>query len=267
MSITITNIPRIMRYHGWNNGAALMSRWFSRSAQRVPDYAPPDTTTIKMDWILGYPGPKGVYDKIFEERVWANEAARGVLASRLSKWGKLTGFAANFDQSKKSVTELEDEYINFRPYGGGYSGYSGYYGSSGYSGSGYSGAQGASDNSNNASGVVAGGLNDLIAAIGAFTFRIVVVGSTTPVLPKGRQVTITKVGVFVRDSYDFDGFQFLGFWNDTNNSVSTLNPFSGTGVYNSTFRDYRTKTKMGGDFLVFSDVKWTTLPTPHTFML
>jgi hypothetical protein len=249
-----------MRRQGWTHGATLLDKWFSRAATRYPSYTAADTTTVTVDWVLTYPGPRAVYEKIFSEQVWANDAARKVLAARLQSWGKLTGFQETFDQSTKAPEQLEQEYINYRTYGGGYSGYSGYSGSSGYSG-------GSSDALNTSSGVSYGGLNDLIATLGAFTFRIVVAGSTTPVLPKGREVTITKVGVFVRDSFDFEGFQFLGFWNDSNDTVSALNPLAGTAVFNSSFRDYRDKFHVGGDFRVFSEVKWTTLSSPHTFML
>lgn len=240
-----------------------MSKWFRSAARQVPNYAPPDTTTIKMSWVLGYSRPKALYDSIFKDRIWANKAARKLLAKRLKSWRFLTAASTQrFDQTRKQPSMLESEYINYRPYGGGYSGYSGYYGSLGTSGSGYS----VYGNSNNASGQIYGGLNDLVAALGAFTFRVVLAGSVTPV--SGRhQVTIDKVGVYMRDSFDFEGFQFLGFWDDSDNSVSALNPFSGTAVFNSTFRDYRDNNHMGGDMLVFSDVLVKHLRPVHTFML
>jgi hypothetical protein len=262
MSLTLTNIPSIMRAQGWTHGASLLEKWFHRNASRYPHYTAPDTTTITINWVLQYPKPRLLYNSIFTERVWANDAARKVLAQRLLAWGKLTGFQENFEQTTKPATVLEREYINYRAFGGGYSGYSGYYGSSGYSSSGASGQA-----VNTYSGVLSGGLNDLIAALGAFTFRIVIDGSVIPVLSGGREVTVTKVGVFVRDSFDFEGFQFLGFWNDSTNSVSAINPLAGTPVFNSTLRDYRDRYHMGGDFMVFSDVKVTTLSPPHKFML
>jgi len=262
MSLTLTNIPRIMRAQGWTHGDKLLSKWFSRAGTQYPNYTAADTSTVTMDWVLSYPGPKELYDAIFAEQIWSNGPGRKVLAQRLSAWGKLTGFQQTFDQTVKPPSMLEAEYVQYRPYGGGYSGYSGYYGSSGYSSSGTSG-----NLVNLYSGIVAGGLNDLIAALGAFTFRVVVAGSVTPTLPRGYEVTITKVGVFVRDSFDFEGFQFLGFWNDSNNTVSAANPLAGTPVFNSTFQDYRNTHRMGGDFLTFSDLKVTTLSPPHTFML
>jgi hypothetical protein len=264
MSLTLTNIPRIMLAQGWTNGAKLLSQWFNRAGTRYPNYTTADTTTIKMDWVLSYPGPKALYDEIFDDQIWSTRKGRPVLEERLKSWGKLTNFTETFDQTTKSPIQLEKEYVQYRAYGGGYSGYSG---SSGYSSSGYSSSGASGDKANLYSGIIYGGLNDLIAGLGAFTFRVVVAGSVTPVRPAGHEVTITKVGVFVRDSFDFEGFQFLGFWNDSNNTVSGTNPLSGTAVFNSTLRDYRDTHHMGGDFMVFSDLKVTTLKRPHKFLL
>ncbi len=79
------------------------------------------------------------------------------------------------------------------------------------------------------------------------------------------KVTISEVGVYIRDSYDFNGSQFLGFWDDKDNSVSMINPLSGTSVSNDDFHSWRVKTGKGGDFLVFSDLLRTFLPNPDFF--
>jgi hypothetical protein len=80
-------------------------------------------------------------------------------------------------------------------------------------------------------------------------------------------VTITDVGVYLRDSYDFNGDQHLGFWDDSDNSVSTLNFLSGTRVTNEDFRVWRNANGRGGDFLIYSDVWWTHLTTPDKFVI
>jgi hypothetical protein len=78
-------------------------------------------------------------------------------------------------------------------------------------------------------------------------------------------VTAREVGVFMRDSYDFNGSQFLGFWDDKDNSVSMFNPLAGERVSNDHFRAWRAANKRGGDFLVFSDVKRVPLSEPDVF--
>ena len=81
----------------------------------------------------------------------------------------------------------------------------------------------------------------------------------------GWQVKVTEVGVYVADSYDFNGDQPLRYWDDADNSTSMINPLSGTAVSNQDFRDWRTKNNKGGDFLVFSNIERTVLAVPYTF--
>ena len=80
-------------------------------------------------------------------------------------------------------------------------------------------------------------------------------------------VFIDEVGMFVRDTYDFTGDQPLGFWNFSTGEVSKLPGFSYSYVENETFRKWRGKNHMGGDFLVLSDVKRTKLTPPHSFIV
>jgi hypothetical protein len=236
MSLTLTNIPTIMRSHGWGNGARLMDIWFANPSAIAPAYASPDTTTIVMDsWVLTFPRAKSVYDQLMADRIWANTAAQGQIAALLRRKGLLTSGASSFGDLTQPVDGLDADYINFRTV--------------------------------STSGLFSS-LDDMDAALGNFTFHVVVAGSVEPdVGGNGWLVTINQVGVYVRDSYDFNGDQFLGYWDDSDNSVSLVNPLSGTKVTNASFRDWRTANNAGGDFLVYSDVKLTTLDSPDTFVI
>jgi Family of unknown function (DUF6402) len=237
MSLTLTNIPRIMRRQHWFNGAALMDTWFSRPSAIKPKYSAPDTTTIEMDaWALKFVRAKEVYDKLIQERIWANAAALAVLAAMLRRNGLLTGAARRFGDLSQPASALHADQVNFRTVGG-------------------------------------KTLDDMLAALGHFAFYVSVAGEITPVveapgaggsgpLPAAYQVAITEIGVYIVDSFDFEGDQDLGYWDDSDNTVSGWNPLTGTSVSNSDFRDWRAKTGRGGDFLVYSDVKRTTLATP-----
>lgn len=109
-------------------------------------------------------------------------------------------------------------------------------------------------------------LDDMSAALGNFVFRVVIAGEVAPIAKSTRhRVTITEIGVYIRDSYDFNGSQFLGFWDDKDNTVSMVNPLSGSSVSNEDFCNWRTKTGNGGDFLVFSDVHRRLLANPDVF--
>jgi hypothetical protein len=244
MSLTLTNIPRIMRSHGWANGARLMEIWFSRPAATAPAYGAPETATIRLDaWALTYQRAREVYDRLMRERVWANAAAQREIASMLRRRRLLGSRPQAFGNLNQPVHLLDADYINYRAVGGGYGYYSYYY-------------------------YYYSGLDDMTAALGNFVFRVAVAGNVAPVSGgRGHRVTITDVGVYLRDSYDFNGDQHLGFWDDSDNSVSGWNALSGTQVTNEDFRNHRAATGRGGDFLVFSDVKQTHLATPDTFVV
>lgn len=223
-----------MRHHGWGNGARLMEIWFSRTSAVAPLYGPPETQTIRMKtWVLTFPRAKSVYDQLMHEQIWANPAAQREVAAVLKKKGLLSTVPRStpFGNLAAPVQALDADYVNQRIV-----------------------SFGAND------------LDDMAAALGNFAFRVVIAGGVAPVpgSPKFR-VTISDVGVYIRDSYDFNGTQFLGFWGDTDNSVSMVNALSGTAVSNEDFRSWRTKSGKGGDFLVFSDVLTTRLSTPSTF--
>lgn len=108
-------------------------------------------------------------------------------------------------------------------------------------------------------------LDDMFAALANFSFRMAVQGvvnyeRTDVDWLKNRRhvfrINIRKVGIYIRDSYDFIGDQWsgLGHWNPRTNKASK---FSGPGLHNvenSTFRTW-SKSGCGGDFLVFSNVE------------
>jgi hypothetical protein len=129
--------------------------------------------------------------------------------------------------------------------------------------------------------------------LGAFTFRVVVAGTVRPADRRkpgdgddvGHQVSINDVGIYIRDSYDFEGDQFLGYW-DTGSTY--LRPWGavdspqaakrmkygkvslsyfqgGERIENADFRKWRMQTGKGGDFLVFSNLKRFTPPGSATF--
>jgi hypothetical protein len=91
------------------------------------------------------------------------------------------------------------------------------------------------------------------------------------------EVEIARVGIYVRDSYDFndkDGSlvsQPLGFWNIGKLTWDVLGNKGSSQysvpVFNSTFRDWRAQSGRGEDFLVFSDVKKIELGSIDRFRL
>jgi hypothetical protein len=235
VALDLTQIPKIMRAQRWTNAALLMDKWFSRPAATKPRYSePPDTTTVTMGgWALMFPRAKSVYDQLIRDRIWANRPAQKAVADLLRRKGLVGKGGASFGIPPGTPSRFHDDHVNHREVGFGLA-----------------------------------DLDEMTAALGNFSFYVVVAGSVEPV-PKGagHKVTIKQVGVYLKDSYDFNGEQFLGFWNDEKNTVSMIKVWSGTGVGNADFRAWRQRTGMGGDFLTFSDVKLTTLDRPDEFTI
>ena len=228
--VAVTAIPGIMRHQGWANGARLMEIWFSRPSAIAPAYGPPVTSTIRMDtWALTFPVARRVYDELIRDRIWVNPAAQAEITSMLRRRGLISGRSRRFGNLGLAVPLQDADYINYRV-------------------------------------VSSSRLNDLTAALARFVFRVCIAGIVTPLTrPARHRITINEIGVYIRDTYDFNGSQFLGYWNDSTNEVSTWNPLTGDRVSNSDFRDWRRVNGMGGDFLVFSDMKRVVLAQPDSF--
>jgi len=230
---SITNIPKIMRAKKWDDGAQLMDKWFAGPSTTKPAYTTPDTTTIKMDaWALKFSRCKAVYDDMVNNKVWSSDKARPLYPSRLKSAGmSVLGWC--MDLSSKSVVAQHPLHVNFRTV-----------------------TQGVFDP-----------LDDMAAALA--NFGIYVVPLVADVTPEGGQyrVKLYTVGFHIMDSYDFEGSQDLGYWDEDSNDASASWMWSGTQVTNDTFRNWRNTNGKGGDFLVYSDVKKLELKPPESFLV
>jgi len=200
-----------MQSEGWTEGATLLETWASRPSAIATNYSAAVTNVITMDWVLQFPRAKEVFDTLVRERIWTNDASKKRLAALVAS--KASG--VSFGDLSLPVTQVDPSWINSR---------------------------------NCTSGLTA---DALTAALGAFMFQVAVAGTVIARVGATATVSIREVGVYVKDSFDFNGSQFLGFWGHRD-----------TPVGNATFNDWRTKFGKGGDFLVFSDVKRIKLDTP-----
>lgn len=221
--IDVSLIPNIMINNGWPVGAAILNRWL-----HSPEVGPiaPDTTTIKMDWVLSFPRAQKEFNRIFAEQIYRNQAAKKSLWDLIVKNNIQSGKV--FDDLSKPILEIDKNYVNYVTVGS------------------------LSDSLH---------IDDLFAALGRFSFRIAV---DVYVCSKGNSSAIVqyhRVGVYVNDSFDFEGFQLLGAWN-SNTNYAGINPFKGDYVSNASFREYTKKTGFGRDFLIYSDLKVVDLQLP-----
>ncbi|MDX1605391.1 MAG: DUF6402 family protein [Candidatus Competibacterales bacterium] len=252
MATKVTDIPKIMKAKGWLKGKALMEGWFARPANDKPRKGRPDTQTITMHWVLGYRRAKQSFDKAVKGQVWVNPAARGEIVKMLHRKGHLTFNSIGnepFGDFTLPVTKIDDDYVQYKTVGGDgyyYGSYlEGYFNNYGHYFYGYD------------------TMDDMTAALGRFVFRIAVKGTVSPEKNNRRTITVEKAAFYVRDSYDFNGDQFLGLWDKDDNSVSAWKLGSGSWIENKDFRDYRKKTGWGGDYLIYSDLK--IVDSRHSF--
>lgn len=247
----LTLILGILLAKGWPTAWALMNRWFTNSPKIKTDYAPPDTTNIHMDWALRFERAREVFDKLVKEREWiTNPAAQWEIIKMLDRKGLFTGKRESFGNLDGPVPAQDPDHIIDRSVGDLWS-----------------------------------EVDEMYAALGNFLMRVLVQGTVEPYRPPSSKnptdmlstirvqylVKIEKVGIYIYDTYDFEGGyfgidQFLGFWNPSNNSVSSTPIHGGTAVWNSDFRDWRAKHGRGGDFQIYSDIKQIPRP-PDTFIV
>lgn len=250
MSFSPYKIREIMLANRWEKGAALIGRWIERSPAVKPAYSSSVTDIISMDWVLGFPNARRVYDQLIRDQVWINAAAQRVLVERLKAKNLLSSSTkVSFGDLSRSPEILHADHINTRRVS------------------------------------ITFPFDDLDAALGTFDFHVAVAGDVAPIWAPpvkgrraparkltGRLITLKEVGVYTRDSYDFDGDDWpleLGYWDESDNSVSLMS-FSSTAkrVANADFRRWRTDNNHGGDFLVFSrDVKRRALSSQNSFTI
>ena len=229
MAINLRDLPKIMRANKWNVGADLMEHWFSLPAATAPPFTNRQDTIVTMKWVLSFKRAREVFDKLVRERVWANDAAQKEIRSMLVRNRLFLSPGATFGVFQSTQPIIHANAVNFRSVN-----------------------QDLFD-----------GLDDLAAALANFNFHVQI-GGEVEAAPGAAKTTvkIMFVGIYVRDQYDFNGDQHLGFWDPKTNRVSAANPFAGEAVTNKDFRLWRSANKMGGDFEVFSDVQVLPLARP-----
>lgn len=245
-------VPGVMRALGWNVGAALQDEWFSRPSSATPSSNTPDLSIVKIDWVLGFNRAKTVYDVMINNKVWVS--AKGKIAlikeiKRMHSDGKINypttqGSSTSFGVFDRSIITYRGAKIpTFDKYH-------------------YQESPANID----VWGTTDDDLDDLYAALANFVFRMAAGGSITK-KKDHYQITVNTAVFYVRDSFDFidGGFvgilmsQPLGYWNIEENKVTVDNEDGYRYINNESYRDYRAAMGIGGDFILFSDLKYVTV--------
>lgn len=248
----IEAIPGAMRNLGWRISAELMERWLRSPHWVLPavwkSSSPPDPRTlspthldqsiVRMSWAMANPRVRSAINAL--RVIMANGPAREILARRVAalSWGANDRMA--FGAKGDAAVQLEQTcQANYRPFGGKFD-----------------------------------TMDDLCGALGKATLKVALIGEALrDVRTKKLSLQVTHAGFYIRDTYDFSGFQYLGVWSKSGvlskaqmlmNAASDGLALRLSGepigsVFNHNFEAYRRLNGLGGDFVVYSDVYWERL--------
>lgn len=244
----IEAVPRAMRRMGWTVSASLMDRWLQSPAWRLPEawkgaFAPDprsmalphlDQNIVRMAWAMRSPRITAAMCELRSRM--ANEAARKLLVERLE----------NLPWADNSSIRIGDRELNAIQ------------------------LEGVCHSNSVGFGGNLDTMDDLYGSIGKGTLKVALVGEAKRDPKTGRKsLRVTDVGFYIRDSYDFNGPQYLGTW--TSSGVSSKGRLLMNAVAdgltfrwgrpaghleNQDFESYRRATGFGGDFVIYSDVHW-----------
>jgi hypothetical protein len=245
----IEAIPSAMRQMGWMVSAEFMERWLHSPPWVLPpewkSNNPPDPASlssvhidqriVRMSWAMSHPRVRTAMREL--KTKMANAPAKGVLRNRMAKlpWGakdKLS-FGSQNDNAVQLERTCQSNFIAF--------------------------------------GEKLDTLDDLYGGLGKAALKVALIGQAARDPQSGRfSLQVSHAGFYIRDTYDFNDFQFLGTWTTEgvlNKAQMLMNAaldgmvFRWGGdpignVFNHDFSTYRFKTGSGGDFVIYSDVYW-----------
>lgn len=254
-------IPKIMKDKGWIKGFELQEKWFFGLKNDNPGKYADISNIIKMDWVLGFPRAKAVYDKMIKEKIWVNDKGKSALVKEIRKmnlkmptgilqatyFGDLsTGKSVNF--KNEVAPKIDLHHYQERPF---------------------------TENKDPKDS----DLDDLYAALANFVFRLAAKGYIVR-NNNSYGIFIKEIGIYVRDSFDYNDDDFdittfhtyasqpLGYWSPEKNGASvSRKDMTYSFIQNSNYQDYRNDTGLGHDFLVYSDVKTIAVDDSFTIPL
>jgi hypothetical protein len=244
----VSKIPAIMIANGWNKAALLLAHWFIGAAYTKSSKGPTAaelSTAFKFDdlgWLITQPEGKEAYEKIFSRRLWrTRDSDNGDAVTKLAKVLNAEKILA------PGIKDVRFGYKNFTAID-------------------YERGKSYTNASSFKTGVTTT-LTHCVAALGSFVIKFALNGkvSHTPDFFNKNQYTVKpeSIDLYLWDSFDFEDdtmfgivptVQPLGCWDEATNSVGKFPDRSNVCVFNSTFRDWRTTNKKGGDFYLYTDV-------------
>ncbi|MDR7212193.1 DUF6402 family protein [Flavobacterium piscis] len=246
-------IPEIMKSLGWNYAFKSQEDWFNGKKNNYPWESKPKIDDFTMGWALSFERFKKRYNENLNK--WKNSQSLESLKKEIGKMVK-DGYAT-YPSSKNTITtfglnniasaELVDSIIKpeefknekiknvnvkiplFDKY---------YFTSVPYEESKFS------------------DLDDFFGSIANCNIRFVAKGTLEFKSSIETEVTITELGIYIRDGFDYVGDQPLGYWSlkDKKTSKNILSGGNFRYINNESYRDYRKDSGMGEDFYRYSNI-------------
>ncbi len=240
----IEDIPGIMDSKNWDFGASFMRTWMDRPSNSRAEDVDPLMGLTTMDYILGYERSQQKFNEIFTRELWNTENARASFLRAIQNMvddnllvnpdiGRQTGFGVTdetiIEENGKRIPRFHRYHFQYLMFEQAYS----------------------------------APLDDLYAGAGNFTFYLIPFGTITRLNNGNSTVRLNRIGVYIGDKFDFNDTgmtsQFLGYWNAEKKTVLkdfiTL-PSGYHRVSNSDFRDWRKLHNRGGDYYMYSDIRF-----------
>jgi hypothetical protein len=231
---SVEDIPCLMRQKGWDLASELMDYWFSGSGNNlnlqlseITDISEKSSSAIK-DWedkannnsLLN----QGMWERLIEELKRTPNSSGGTV---IPDGGEFNHIQTEIPQTNEGWKDLPSE-------------------------------QQSNMHWFESQGIKEDALSAYGAAFGEGVLRLVANGEV--VLNNGNvTINVLEVGIYFRDSYDFIGGQFLGWWSYDSPYVGLLPTLAyPLWINNAAFRGYNESLgKQGnhGDFRVFSNIK------------
>ncbi|MDC5842174.1 DUF6402 family protein [Vibrio europaeus] len=245
---TVIDIPDVMEYKlGWPKSAEVMRKWFSLPGRAMTDNEKvgiepyitthTDSTIFSWQWLESFERVNKVKETLLSDKVLWSENAKDELKNCLRK-SNHDFTHSDIDNRSLTVMELHTNW-QFQHSKVGYE---------------------------------LGAVDDLYGSLGNFALYAAIQKAHFYEEDGQSYLRVTEVAIYMRDTFDFIGVQYLGHWDHGGMGINVIggafnmrewqwrlpawNPKLGIidAFGNQDFREYRQACGKGGDLLLFSDI-------------
>ena len=237
-------LPEIMKKLGWNYSFKSQDDWFKGNPNNYPWESSPKVNDFEFEWALNFERFKANYEA--NKDVWKDDKSIISLRNEIKKM-ITDGYAITPTVKNKKTT--------FGTFGGNIISLSRKHDEVGYANESmplfekYYFKNLEFDEL-----TITGDLDDFFGSIANCNIHFAAKGELEYKGIDNIEVTITELGVYVKDGFDFVGTQQLGFWSLKDKNVTKgLKPDYNL-VDNKSYRDYQSDSKKGGNFYRYSKI-------------